>query len=392
MFFRLLQYVVQRRRLVGIVTLAFFTVGLAYVLISGRTYEAHALLLPPIEEGGEGVLAAWMTRMNIPSVVAPVSAGSTSAELLADILQSRRLAEMIVDQLALREHFKVGNLDEAIGELQARTSTTVTNSGLIRLSVRDRDPEYALSMAQAYVTGLDSLNRYLQYSRAERMKEFLQKQIAKYRGQLQTVREGIAQFQARNNIINFGEQVRGAIDVAADLKVRTILAEIERDLVKEFTYQDAGELKRKDAEFRNLERQLKNIVSGDSAGAVFIPLERLPELTQQYAEMQRDLDVGERVYSYLLERYEETTIDKARTMPVVQVVDDPALPEKPSGTPGPLKVLVVTLIGFLWTVATVGWWGWVQNKEKSSGEERALADLRATALHDIERVFARFRR
>lgn len=384
MSFRLLQYVVQRRKRVGLVALIFFIAALIYVIVSGNTYEAQALLLPPLEEGGEGFLAAWMTKINIPSVVAPVSAGSTSAELLTDILQSRRLAEMIIDQLSLKEHFKVGNLDDAFKELQGRTSTAVTIAGLIRLNVRDRDPEYALRITEAYITGLDSLNRYLQFTRAERMKEFLYKQIGKYREQLLTVRENIARFQEKNNIVNFDEQVRGAIDVAADLKVRTVLAEIERDLVKEFTYQDAIELRRKDAEYKSLLRQLKNIVHGDSAGAVFIPLHRLPELMQQYAELQRDLDVNERVYSYLLERYEEAGIDKARTTPVVQVVDDPILPEKASGAPKPLIVLIITVIGFLWAASTIAWWGWVQSKEKSSGEERALADLQTTVRNDIE--------
>jgi uncharacterized protein involved in exopolysaccharide biosynthesis len=384
MFFRLIQYVVKRRKFVGQVTSVFFVAALVYVFASRSTYESHALLLPPIEEAGEGVLAAWMAKMNLPSVVTPVSAGTTSAELLADILKSRRLAEMIVNQLSLKQHFKVGSLDDALKELQGRTSTAVTNAGLIRLSVRDSDPEYALKIAEAYITGLDSLNRYLQYTRAERMREFLSKQIAIYRDELQIVRENIARFQAENNIVDFGEQVRGAIDVAADLKVRSVLARIERDLVKEFTHADANEFKRKDAEYASLVRQLKGIMDGDSSSVVFIPLERLPDLTRQYAEMQRDLEVDERIYSYLLERFEEAGIDKARTTPVVQVVDDPMLPERPSGIPRPLVVVLITAIGFLWAAVTVAWWGWVQTREKSSDEERALADLQATMRSDLE--------
>ena len=383
MFLCLLHYIVQRRKLVGQVTLVFFIAALIYVFATGNTYEAHALLLPPIEEGGEGVLAAWMAKINLPSVVAPASAGATSAELLADILESRRLGEMIVNQLSLKRHFKAGNLDEALDELQGRMSTSVTVAGLIRLNVRDRDPEYALRITEAYIVGLDSLNRFLQSTRAEQMGKFIYRQIEKYRDQLQKARDNMARFQSKNNIVDFDEQVRGAIDVAADLKVRAVLAEIERDLMKEFTYQDALELKRKNAEYENLTRQLKNIMNGDSAGAVFIPLRRLPELTQKSAEMQRDLEVDERVYSYLLERYEETGIDRARTTPVVQVVDDPTLPEKPCGAPKLLIVLIATLIGFLWAVAAIAWWGWVQTRERSIDEERAYAGLQTAVLNDV---------
>ena len=383
MFFRLLNYVVQRRRAVGRVTFVFFLASLIYVLASGHRYESHALLLPPVEEGGEGVLSAWMTKLNLPSVVAPVSAGSTSAAILGDILSSRRLGEMIIDELSLKEHFKTKSLDEAVRELAARTGTSVTETGLIRLSVADRDPAYAMKIAEAYIAGLDSLNRFLRYSRADQKREFISAQLAKYRDRLQKVRREIAVFQEKNNIVDFDEQVRGAIDVAADLKVRTVLAGIERDLVEEFTLGTAMELKRKNAEYDELTRQLANIMNGDSAGAVFIPLKHMPDLVQRYAGLQRDLEVDERVYSYLLERYEEAGIDKARTTPVVQVVDAPALPEKPAGAPKWLVVLIATAIGFLWAVAIVGCWGWMQGREKSSDEERALADLESTVRGDV---------
>ena len=208
----------------------------------------------------------------------------------------------------------------------------MTGTGLIHLSVRDKDPAYALRIAGAYITGLDSLSRFLQYSRAEQTREFMSAQIASTAIGLGAARREIAVFQGKHNIVDFDEQVRGAIDVAADLKVKAVLAGIERDLIKEYSYANSLELKRKNAEYEGLMRQLESIMNGDSAGAVFIPLERMPALVQRHARMERDLEVNERVYSYLLERYEEAGMDKARTTPVVQVVDEPNLPEKPSGT------------------------------------------------------------
>ncbi len=391
MVFRLLNYVVQRRTVVVRVTLVFFVAALLYVFVSGRTYVAHALLLPPAEEGGEGVLSAWMEKLNLPSVVSPGTAGSTSAALLGDILTSRRLGEMIINELSLKEHFKTGSLDDALRGLRARTGTVVTETGLIRLSVSDKDPAYALKIARAYIAGLDSINRFLQGSRAEQTREFMGAQIAMYREQIQRERHEIASFQGTNNIVDIDEQVRGAIDVAADLKVRTVLAGIERDLLKDFTYSNSMELRRKETEYENLTKQLKNVMNGDSAGAVFIPLKRLPSLAQKYAAMQADLEVDNHVYSYLLERYEQAGIDKARTTPVVQVVDEPVLPEKPSGMPRWLLVLIVTGVGFAWIVAMIGWWGWIQGRQKSSDEERAFADLTSTIRGDWESVRRRLR-
>lgn len=391
MFFRLLNSIVRRRRVVGWITFVFFAAGLAYVLASGSVYEARTLLLPPVEEGSQGILSAWMAKLNLPSVVSPASAGSTSAAILGDIMQSRRLGEMIVDTLDLRGHYRTKSMDEAIEELRGKTKISITETGLIQLAVRDRDPAYAASIAAAYIAGLDSLNRMLQYTRADQTRRFIADQIEAYRAELQRVRTDIAAFQGTNNIIDFDEQVRGAIEVAADLKVRTVLAGIDRDLLTEYAQGNSAELRRKNAEYDNLTLQLKRLLEGDGGGSVFVPLKSLPALAQRYAAMQRDLEVNERVYSYLLERYEEAGIDKARTTPVVQVVDAPSVPEKPSGMPLPLIVLIVTAVGALWGMAVVAWWSWASMRSKSQDEERALAELRSTMRRDLDAIRARFR-
>jgi len=383
MFFLLLSRLVRRRAIIAWVTFASFLAAFAFVLVSGNMYESRALLLPPVEEGGEGVLSAWMTKLNLPSIVAPSSAGSTSASILGDIIGSRRLREMIIDSLSLREHFKTKSLDEALRALSARTSTSVTGTGLIHLSVRDKDPAYALRIADAYITGLDSLSRFLQYSRAEQTRKFMSGQLATYRERIGAARREIAAFQGKHNIVDFDEQVRGAIGVAAELKIKAVQAGIERDLIKEYSYANSLEFKRKNAEYEGLMRQLESIMNGDSAGAVFIPLDRMPALVQVHARMERDLEVNERVYAYLLERYEEANMDKARTTPVVQVVDEPNLPEKPSGRPKWLIVLVVTAVGFVWIVAAVLWWDWMREREKSSDEMRAFTELHATVRSDV---------
>jgi capsule polysaccharide export protein KpsE/RkpR len=384
MFFQALNRIVRRRAIVAWITLAGFLGALAFVLVSGSRYESRALLLPPVEEGGEGILAAWMTKLNLPSIVAPSSAGSASATILGDILGSRRLGEMIIDTLSLKEHYDTGSMDDALMALRARTRWSITGTGLIHLSVVDEDPAIALRIAEAYIAGLDSLNRFLQYSRAEQTREFMASQLATYRERMGRERREIAAFQAKHNIVDFDEQVRGAISVAADLKVRAVLAGIERDLIEEYQQKGSLELRRKNAEYDGLMRQLEGIMNGDSAGAVFIPLDRLPALVQTYARMERDLEVNERVYGYLLERYEEAGIDRARTTPVVQVVDEPNLPEKPTGRPRWLVVLFVTAFVFVWAVAVVLWWDWVREREKSGAELRAFTDLQETVRSDVE--------
>jgi uncharacterized protein involved in exopolysaccharide biosynthesis len=386
MSFRLLLYVIQKRRFILWVTVAFFLVSFIYVMIAGAKYESKALLMPPLEQSTEGLIAARMAQLNLPAMVIPVTPGATSASVLADILGSRRLAVSIIEALDLQQRYKANTMDDALRELWARRKILVTNTGLITISIKDKEPQMAETIVWYHISGLDSLNRYLQFTRAARTMEFISGQMERYKMQLGSLRDEMAAFQEEHGIVDFDEQVKGAIEVASELKVRTILAQIERDLLQEFAMQDAIELRRKDAEYENLAAQLNQIMEGDSSEAVFFSLRRLPELYQRFASLQRDLEVNERIYSYLLQRYEEAGIDKARNTPAVYVIDEPNLPEKPAGLPRWVVVLIVSGIGFVWGSVMFAWLGWLGGKERDEREERALQGLAELAKQDLRKL------
>jgi uncharacterized protein involved in exopolysaccharide biosynthesis len=127
-------------------------------------------------------------------------------------------------------------------------------------------------------------------------------------------------------------------------------------------------------------------MEGDSSEAVFVPLKRLPELYQRYASLQRDLAVNERVYSFLSERYEESGIDRARTTPSVQVVDEPNLPQRHAGFPRWAIVPVVTAVGFIWITGLLAWWGWMNTRQRSTEESRAFEEVVGIAREDLVKL------
>ena len=383
MDFRLFHYVLMRRKIILWVPLAVLLIAGFYLIFGDRKYESRTMLLPPLEEGSEGMFVAWMRQMNIPTSTLPMTAGATSAALLVDILQSRRLGEFVVDELGLIERYEAGGMEDALKRLWGETEISATNTGLIHLNVCDKDPVFAAEIARHYIAGLDSLNRFLQFTRAEQTLEFISSQIERNREKLDRLGEELSAFQKSHGVIHFEEQVRGAINVAADLKVRASLARIERDLLREFATKDAMELKRKEAMYENLNRQLEILMKGDTATTVFFPLEEMPGLYQEYATMQRDIEVGERVYSYLLQRYEEAGIDRARNTPTVQVVDIPSIPEKSAGLPAWALLLLAALGGFVWSSACFAWWGWFSTRSRSEDQQRAFREVEELIRLDL---------
>ncbi|MCI0480812.1 MAG: Wzz/FepE/Etk N-terminal domain-containing protein, partial [Candidatus Dadabacteria bacterium] len=148
MTFRILQYLLRKRKAVWAFTLAVAVIALAVVLIADAPYRSEALLMPPLEEGSEGLLGAWMAQLNLPSMVIPMSAGSQTAAITVDILQSRRLAEIVIDRLDLKAWYKTESMHKAVDNLQDAMSIQASTTGMISMKVTDRDPEMALRIAK----------------------------------------------------------------------------------------------------------------------------------------------------------------------------------------------------------------------------------------------------
>jgi uncharacterized protein involved in exopolysaccharide biosynthesis len=179
--------------------------------------------------------------------------------------------------------------------------------------------------------------------------------------------------------------------VAANIKLQATLARIERDLLREFAKDNAIELKRKEAEYQNLSRQLEVMMEGDTSSSVFFPLAEMPVLSQEYAAMERDLEVSEKVYSYLLQRYEEAGVDRARNTPTVQVVDEPSISEKPAGLRAWVILLFAALSGFVWSSVMLVWWGWLHMRRRTEEEQRALREVGELLRGDVEWLRRRLR-
>ncbi len=388
MGFRLFDYLIKRKRMILVSAVVFAVVGLLYILIADPVYESRAMLMPPMEEGGEGLLTAWMASMSLPSMIAPMTGGSMSAAVMVDILGSRGLAEKVVSNLGLMKWYKVDTMDDAVRRLRGAVSAGSSQVGIITLKARDRDPRMAMNIATHHIASLDSINRSLLYERAEGILEFTRKQIESYSHRLEESRTRIAAFQEENGIFSLEEQIRGAVDVASTLRISAAITAVQIDILREFSRDEATELNKKKLELRNINLQLENIMKGDTSRTIFISLEKLPTLQQKYAALQRDLEVNERVYSFLLQKHEESGIDLARTTSSVQVVDSPGIPEKRAGIPWWALVLTAFAVGGVWMILVLAWWGWISMKERTGEEDEAFRSV----VDQLSRDFSELRR
>jgi capsular polysaccharide biosynthesis protein len=74
------------------------------------------------------------------------------------------MAQIVVGALNLKNHYNVLSNLSAVGRLRSGLSVSSSKEGWISVTIRDKDPQMAASIANCYVSHLDSLNRELKIS------------------------------------------------------------------------------------------------------------------------------------------------------------------------------------------------------------------------------------
>jgi tyrosine-protein kinase Etk/Wzc len=82
-------------------------------------------------------------------------------ELYADIIQSRNVADRLIDDYGLRKVYGTPKTEDAEAVLTSVTKVQTQREGVIRVTVEDIDPQRAADLANDYLRQLDLLNSRL---------------------------------------------------------------------------------------------------------------------------------------------------------------------------------------------------------------------------------------
>jgi hypothetical protein len=114
-------------------------------------------------------------------------------------------------------------------------------------------------------------------------------------------------------------------------------------------------------------------------GNIQIPTGKVPEVGLEYARRYRDVKYHEMLFEILAKQYEAAKIDEGKNAPIVQVVDTAVPPDKKSGPPRTLIVMLSTLLAFLLSCCYV-WMSAGFQGMKSDPEQRIKLEMLRNAF------------
>lgn len=356
----LLIVLVRRARMIGAATLAAAVVAAAVSFLLPALYRAETKILPP-QQGSPGAAAQLISQI---APAAGLGAGvaaiplKTPNDLYVEMLKSRTVLDRIVDRFGLMKEYDTKYRQDARKKLlKSLKVEDDKKSGIIAVSVEDRDRDRAARMANAFVEELKRLAGGLAVTEAAQRRLFFEEQLRETKAALSRSEEAVKSFQAGTGAFHLDTQAKAVIESIAALRAQIAAKEVQLKVLRTYATSSNPELQRAEEELRGLKAELAKMEGRAGTGHdPLMPTGRMPAVGAEYGRRLRDLKFNETLYELLVKQYEAARLDEARDAAVIQVID-PAVPPEKKAKPRRLLIVCLSagaalLLSILWAFGT----------------------------------------
>ncbi|WP_052200426.1 lipopolysaccharide biosynthesis protein [Terriglobus sp. TAA 43] len=355
-----IEFLFERRVLLGKIGVVVFALSLLTACLWPKTYTSSASIMPP---GNGSVSAAMFAALagrgsgglsGLGSLAGSLLGVNNSSAIYIELLRSGTINGEIVDRFDLQnvyhKRYRVDTLKTLARHVQIQDDK---KSDVITLVVEDHDPQRARDMAAAYLDGLNRLLNRTSTSSARQERIFVERRLVQARHDLEQAQLALSEFSSTHGTIDLKEQARAEVTSGAALQAQILVEESNISSMRQIYGDGNIRLRAAEARASALRAQLKRIegssapladISTDSISDTPAPsLRQLPRLAVPFADRYRDVQIQEKLFELLTEQFEMARISEAKDVPVLKVIDSPAVAEKKSFPPRALMTLALWL-------------------------------------------------
>ncbi len=333
----LLLVLLERKKMIFCFVLAAGVLSVTFSLLMPDTYTATTTLLPPQELHQGLILPSAGSALG--DLGADLFKGNSAAELYVGVLQSRSVADRLIEYFNLKDLYELEYLESTYEKLADRTNINIsTETTILSLSVEDEDPQRAADMANLYMDSLDLINRTVNITESQRKRIFLENRLVEIKKDLIRAELNLKTYQEKHKLMVIDAQARAAIEGAAKLKGEIIAAQTELEVLKQFGTERQNEAVLLKATIAELKNQLAKIELGNPAeekDSVYISFKNFPSLAMEQGRLIRESKIQEEVFKLLTSQHEMAEIEEAKDINTIQILDRQFLPTKNPGQKEP---------------------------------------------------------
>src|SRR5712691_3884300 len=254
----------NERRFISRAAVAGLLFGTLVAFLLPKKFESTTQLMPPDSQSTSGMamLAALTakTGSGVGAFAGDLLGIKSSGALFIGILRSSTVEDRLVERFGLKKVYGA-RLEEAASRILAENTAISEDrkSGIITITVTDREPRRAAAMAHAYVEELDRLVAELSTSSAHRERVFLEERLTAVKQELDQASKEFSQFASKNITIDIKEQGKAMVDAAATLMGELIAAESELKGLEQIYTSNNVRVRSVQARITELRKQLEKM-------------------------------------------------------------------------------------------------------------------------------------
>ena len=278
--------------------------------------------------------------------------GPSNADLAIDLLSGNRLVDMVEEKFGFVGRFGITENPRTVSRKIIRSATETEydkTTGILSIRFSDTDPVFATDVLNFMLDSLEIRFSELTNENIETKKEFLIQRLSEVEEEVRRTQEDLIRFQRENGIFDLELQAGQQIQEIAELS--SAITRLELDLMSLLEYRQENDPQV--VRLRNdLERSKVLLASKQSGFGDFsikgIPQDRMPEITANYLNLNRDLSIHEALYMMLRQEFEAVKLeekDNSRTFQVIERAEVPEMKSRPSR--GKISMVVTIAVFFL---------------------------------------------
>ncbi|MCB0722806.1 MAG: hypothetical protein KDC42_10920 [Ignavibacteriae bacterium] len=299
----------------------------------------------------ESGLGALLGAGGIPDVgdLGELAGGGSEKELALyeNIIKSRRCIEETIIKFNLNGDWDFKYMEDAVKHFKEEVLVIDKDriSGLITVGAYNEDPLKAKEIVDFLIAQLIKINTELNVQSAKSNREFIEKRFNIVKVDLKKAEDSLKVFQNQFGIAP-DLTVQAAVKTQIEIEAEIASEEVKLDLLRKILSPSQSEIKIQEEKIASLKNQL-NLIENSSGNENILGLEGKPQVVMDYLRLKRDVEIQNKILSFILPLYEQAKIEENKEIPPVVVLDPPNIPERKSKPKRIQTILIFTLIAFV---------------------------------------------
>ena len=341
----LLLVIAKHNRFIIKLTLSVAVLAVVYALLLPPIFTAKTVILPP--QQGQSAASMMLSQLGGLAGLAGGAAGIKSPnDLHIGMLKSRTIADVLIKRFDLQTLWEAKTREATRKALEGSTVIASGKDGFITIEYSDKDPQFAATIANAYVEELDRLNSTLAVTEASRKRLFFERQLKGSRANLDAAENALKQTQERTGLIQLEKQGGAIIEAVANVRAQIAAKEVELAAMGAFATPQNPDYRQIQQVIIGLRAQLAKLEANSAGSDIKVPTGKLPETGLEFLRKTREFKYQETLFELLSKQFEIAKIDEAKDASLIQVVDKALVPEQKSKPKRSLIVILATMMAF----------------------------------------------